>query len=108
MFHEEEVLDVEKLVEEDWEIIEDKLSHITVWEEKDEIIQVLKDCNQAVAWTLEDVWPSTVEVTHEFDLSDENPTFQRHYRMSLLHEEVVRIEVECMLSSGIIKPVQSS
>ena len=46
-------------------------------------------------------------LTHCFELTSENPIYQKARSMSPSHNEIVRKEIDCMLLVGILIPVES-
>ena len=52
--------------------------------------------------------PSTVSVTHRFELTSENPIYQKARRMSPSHNEIVRKEIARILAAEIDTPAESS
>ena len=49
-----------------------------------------------------------MSVTHRFELTSENPMYQKARRVSPSHNDIVRKEIDRMLAVGIITPVESS
>ncbi len=69
--------------------------------------KILRDYPEVIANSFEDVRPSRVSVMHRFELTSENPMYQKARRMSPPHNEIIRKEIDRMLAAGIITPLES-
>ena len=72
-----------------------------------EISSTLRDSG-AVAWSLDDLRPACVPVTHSFELETETPVHSRARRLPPRHATMVRQELDKMLEAGIITPSRSA
>ena len=87
--------------------MDEKLSHVNS-KDAGAVKKIIRDHTEVIANSFEDVWPSTVSVTHRFELTSENPIQEKAGRMSPAHYEIVQKEIDRMLLVGIITPVESS
>ena len=60
------------------------------------------------AWSLDDLRPADVPVTHSFELKDPSPNRHASRRLPPRHNGVVRQELDNMLEAGIITPSVSA
>ncbi len=60
-----------------------------------------------IAYSFDDVRPSKCKVKHKFELTSDQPIFQRLKGLLPNNNETVKKEVERMLNAGIISPVES-
>ncbi len=74
--------------------------------EVEAVKQTIKDHSQFIAKSFEDVRPSTVSITHRFELESENRIDQKERKTSPSHNETVNKKVARMLSAGIITPIE--
>ena len=72
------------------------------------IMSILSKYPEVIANSFENVRPSTVAVTHRFELSANNPIHQKARRMSPMHSEIVRKEIDRTLAAGVVTAVESS
>ncbi len=79
-----------------------KLSHLNL-KDGEAVNKIIRDHPEVSANSFEDLKPSTISVTHRFELTSENPVYQKAGRMSPSVHEIDR-----MLLAGIITPVESS
>ncbi len=89
------------------QFVYEKFSHLNS-KDVGAVKAIIRDHPDAIANSFEDVRPSTVSVTHHFELTSENPTYQKTRRTSPSHNEIVRKEIDQMLLAIIITPVESS
>ncbi len=61
-----------------------------------------------IAYSFDDVRPSKCMTTHRFELTSEEPIFQKLRRLPPKFNDIVNKEVDRMLTAGIITPVESS
>ena len=88
---------------EEEELVNEKLCHLN--EKANEgIKKILSEYPEVIANSFEDVRPLTVAVTHRFELTSSNPMYQKARRMSPMHNEIVRKEVDRMLAAEIYHP----
>ena len=73
----------------------------------EEIVNILRKYAEVISYSFKDVRPSIVAVTHRFELTSNNPMYQKARRMSRMHNEIVHEEVDRMLAAGIMTPVES-
>ena len=66
------------------------------------IKSILNRYAEVIANSFEDVRQSTVTVIYIFELISNNSTHQKSRRMSPIHNEIVRKELDRMLAAGII------
>ena len=59
-------------------------------------------------WSVDDLMPAEVPVSHSFDLVDPTPFYSPVRRLPLRYIAVVRKELDNMLEAGIITPAVSS
>ncbi len=89
------------------QLLDEKLSCLNT-KDAESVKVIVRDYPEVIANSIEDVRPSTVSVTHRFELTSENPIYQKAIRMSPSHNDIVRKEIDRMLAAGIITPVKSS
>ncbi len=89
------------------QLLDEKLSHLSTKDPKS-VKKIIRDYPEVIRNSFEHVRPSTVSVTHRFELTSENPIYQKARRMSLYYNANVRKEIDCTLAAGIITPVKSS
>lgn len=93
--------------EEQDSLLRSKLCHI-MKEEADRIVESIK-ARGIAAWSLDDLRPSDVPVSHSFELVDPTPISHSARRLPPpKHNEVVREELEKMEKAGIITPSVSA
>ena len=92
---------------EEEELVSQKLCHLNQTATEG-IKSILSKYPEEIANSFEDVRPSTVDVTHRFELSSNNPIYKKARGMSPMQNEIVRKELDRMLAAGIITPGQSS
>ena len=61
-----------------------------------------------IAWSLDDLRPAETPLEHSFALKAETPIHTRVRRLPPRHDDVVREEIDKMLSAGIITPSTSA
>lgn len=91
---------------EKWDILKAKLGHVDK-DRAEEINASIRDAGIA-AWSLDDLRPANVPVTHSFELEDERPISHRARRLSPIYNDVVRKELGKMEKAGIVKPSVSA
>ena len=89
------------------QLIDENLTHLNRTD-AEAVKRIIKNHLEVIATSFEDARPSTVSVTHRFELTSDNLIYQKARRMSPSHHGVVRKEIDRMLSAGIIVPVESS
>ncbi len=87
--------------------VDEKLSHLNS-KDAEAVKKIIRDHQEVIANSFDDVRPSTVWVTHCFELTSENPIYQNARRLPPSHSEIVRKEIDRMLLAGIITPFESS
>ncbi len=93
--------------EDEESLLDEKLKHLNnILALK--VKQVVQKHPGVIASSFEDVRLTTVSVKHSFELTTNNPIYQKARRMSPTHNEIVRKEVDRVLAAGIITPVKSS
>ncbi len=88
------------------QLVDEKLSQLNS-KDAEAAKKLIRDHPEVIAKSFEDVRPSIVSVTHHFELTSENPIYQKKRRMSPSHYEIVRKEIDRMLLAGIIAPIES-
>ena len=83
-----------------------KLRHLGP-EAREDIIKSIENSGIA-AWSLDDLRPADVPVTHSFELEDPSPIKYASRRLPPRHNGVVREELDKMLEAGIITPSVSA
>ncbi len=81
------------------QLIEEKLSQLNE-EDSEAFERIVREYPEVIANSFEDVRPSTVSATHRFELTSDNPICQKARRMSPSHNEIVRKEIDRMLTPG--------
>ena len=79
------------LVCEEEELINQKLCHLNQTATEG-IKNILSKFPEVIANSFEDVRQSTVAVTHRFEVTSNNPMYQKARRMSPMHNEIVQKE----------------
>ena len=87
---------------EKWDVLKAKLDHI----EKDRADKITSSIRDAciAAWSLDDLHPADVPVTHSFEFEDERPISHWARRLRPIYNDVVRKELGKMEEAGIIEP----
>ena len=83
-----------------------KLAHLP-GKTQEEISHALRESN-VVAWSLHELRPCDVPVSHSFELETETPIHSSIRRLPSRHATVVREELDKMLKAGIITPSSSA
>ncbi len=68
--------------------VDEKLSHLNTKDEE-AVKKIIRDHPEVIANSLEDVRPSTVSVTHRFELTSGNLKYQKARRISPSHNGIV-------------------
>ena len=89
------------------ELIEQKLSHVP-GDYQEVMRYMLREYQDILAESSEEVRPSNSGTVHKFELTTDEPVFQKLRRVPPAHNEVIRKEIDRMLRAGIITPVESS
>ena len=92
---------------EEEELINEKLCHLNQ-KSTEGMKSILSKYPEVIANLFEDVPPSTVAVTNRFELTSNNPIYQKARRTSTMHNEIVCKEVDRMLATAIITTIESS
>ncbi len=82
------------------ELLDEKLSHLNT-KDAESVKKMVRDYPEVIANSFEDMRPSTVSVTHRFELTSENPIYHKTRRMSPSHNDIVLKEIDRMLAAGI-------
>ncbi len=82
------------------ELFDEKLQHPDRVLAK-KLRHVIQKHPEVIASAFEHVRRSTVSVKHSFELKSNNPIFQEARRMSPMHSEIVRKEVDRRIPAGI-------
>lgn len=61
-----------------------------------------------VVWSLDDLRPAVILVKHGFELTDGNPIYSRSCRLLPRHNDLVRNEIDKMLTDEFITPSHSA
>ncbi len=93
-------------VKDENQLIDEKLSYLDITD-TEAVKTIIKNHPEVITTSFEDVRPSTVSVTYRFELMSDNLIYQKARRMSPSHNEIVRKEIDRMLSAGIITSVES-
>ena len=83
-----------------------KLRHLDS-EARQNIINSIEN-SVIAAWSLDDLRPADVPVTHSFEIEDPSPITHASRRLPQPHNGVVREELDMMLKAGIITPSVSA
>ena len=70
--------------------------------------KIIRDHPEVIASPFEEVNPSTVPVTHHFELTSKNPISWKERRRSASYNEIIRKRIDRMLLASIVIPVESS
>ncbi len=89
------------------QLVNEKLSYLKS-KDAEAVKKIIRDHSEVIADSFEEGKPPTVSVTHRFELTSENPIYQKARWMSPSHNEIVRKEIDRMLVAGITTPVESS
>ena len=92
---------------EEEELINEKLCHLNQ-KSTEGVKSILSKYPEVIANSFEDVRPSTVAVTHRFELTSNNPMYQKAWRMFPMHNEIVCKELDRILAAAIITTIESS
>ncbi len=87
--------------------MEEILPHLNT-KDADAVKKIIREYPEVIANSFEVVKPSTVSVTHRFELTSENPIYRKARRMSPSYNEIVRKEIDRRLATVIITPLESS
>ncbi len=87
--------------------MDEKLSNLNS-NDTEAVKKINRDHPEVVANSFEDVRQSTVSVTDGFELTSENPIYQKARRMPPSHNEIVRKEIDRKLLAGIVTSFESS
>lgn len=60
----------------------------------EEVTTIIRKYPEVLANSLEDVRSSSVSVKHSLELKSDNPIYQKARRMSPMHNEIVRNEID--------------
>ena len=83
-------------------LLREKLRHLA-FENREGIVSSMQNSG-IVAWSLDDLRPADVPVSHSFELEDPRPITHTIRRLPPRHNEVVHEELRKMLEAGIITP----
>ena len=95
------------VVTEERDLVDQKLSHL---EENfaEKIRDLFAEYGDIIANSFDHIRPSKVETKHKFELTTDEPIFQKNRRAPPAYNLVIRKEIDRMLEAGIITPVESS
>ena len=93
-------------ISEEVKILRERLVHLD--NEAQSLIQTALMDKSIAATSLDDLRPSEVPIKHLFELDNTNPIYHSARRMALLHNSIVRKELDKMLQAGIITPSSSA
>ena len=82
------------------QLVDEKLTHLKT-KDAEAVKMILRDYPEVIANSFENVTPSTVSVTHRFELTSENPIYQKARRISPSHNDIVHNQIDCMLAAGV-------
>ena len=100
-------LEKKSAVNDEYHLIDEKLFYLKT-RDAQAVKRVIKNHSEVIAPSFKDVRPSTVPVTHRFELTSDNPMYQKPRRISRSYNEIVRKETDRMISACIITAVESS
>ena len=92
---------------EEIEVTEEKLYHLPV-EYAADIKWLFQSYSDVIAHSFDDVKPSKCKVIHKFELTSEVPISQKFRQLPPAYNEIVKKEVDCILQTGFITPVESA
>ncbi len=88
------------------QLMDEKISQLNS-KDPETVEKIIRDHSEVIANSFEDVRKSTVSVTQHFELTSENPIYQKARSMSPSHNEIDRKEIYRLLLACIITPVES-
>ncbi len=86
------------------QLMNENFSHLNS-KDAEAVKKIIRNYPEVIANSFEDVQPSMVSVTYRFELTSENPIYQKARRMSPSYNEIVRKEIDRMLLASILTPV---
>ncbi len=87
--------------------MDEQLSHLNL-KDAEAVKKIIREHSEVIDNLFEDVRPSTVSDTHHFELTLENPIYQKARRMSSPHNEIVCKEIDRVILAGIVSTIESS
>ncbi len=83
--------------------VEGKVAHLSE-EYAAEMKHLFQSYPDVIAYSFDDVRPPKCKTTHTFELTSDEPMFQNFRRLTLKFNDIVKKEVDHMLTAGIITP----
>ncbi len=94
-------------IEKDKDQVEGKVAYLSE-EYAAEVKHLFQSYPDVIAYSFDDGRPSKCKTTHRFELTSGKPMFQKFRRLTPKFNDIVKKEVDHMLTAGIITPVESS
>ena len=89
------------------DMVYQKLCHLDVAHAQ-KIKDLFEEYPDVIAESFDDVRPSNVNVMHKFELTTNQPIFQKLRRVPPAYNEIIKKEVDRMLKAGIITRIESA
>ncbi len=94
-------------VEKSVDTIDEKIAHLSE-EYTAEVRHLFQSYPHVIAYSFDDIRPSKCKTTHRFELTSEEPIFQKLRRLPPKFNDIMKKEIDRMLTAGIITPVEPS